>query len=235
MSSKRYLTYTVFIIPVSTKRHRSLLQGKFNRVICDEGHAVKTIRTKVHQSVATLRATYKWFLSATPMPNRVIDICGYLSLFHVPGFDTTPRHPDDYDESDSQNDPLYDYRFYSQKNPFPSPPPFYLLSPRRLAVVARQGSLTATAGFWILPVVLRLLCIQRRFGDAVSMDSKGKNHIIIGDDIPPGRIMTIDLKLPTKTQSRHDLTYSALIPLLKKADKSSEGTENIKEVAGKID
>lgn len=75
----------------------------------------------------------------------------------------------------------------------------------------------------------------RRCVNGLERQKKKKKKIIIGDDIPPGRIMTIDLKLPTKIQSRHDLAYSALIPLLKKGEKNSEGTDNIQGVAGKID
>ncbi|KAE8357262.1 P-loop containing nucleoside triphosphate hydrolase protein [Aspergillus caelatus] len=35
------------------------------------------------------------------------------------------------------------------------------------------------------------------------MDTKGKNSVTIESDIPPGRIMTIDLKFPATVQQRH--------------------------------
>lgn len=49
-------------------------------MVCDEGHSVKTIVSRVHQAVAALDATHVWFLSATPLFNRVTDLCGYVVL-----------------------------------------------------------------------------------------------------------------------------------------------------------
>jgi hypothetical protein len=58
-----------------------LLQATtFQRVICDEGHRVKTISSRQHQSVAKLTRQATWFLTATPMWNKPLDFCGYLSL-----------------------------------------------------------------------------------------------------------------------------------------------------------
>ncbi|KAJ5808611.1 hypothetical protein N7474_009880 [Penicillium riverlandense] len=41
---------------------------------------VKTIRTRLHQSVRLLRRNAIWFLTATPMWNKALDMCGYLAL-----------------------------------------------------------------------------------------------------------------------------------------------------------
>jgi hypothetical protein len=51
-------------------------------VVCDEGHAAKTIQTRVHQSVARLEAEHMWFLTATPLYNQAFDLCGYLAIFY---------------------------------------------------------------------------------------------------------------------------------------------------------
>ncbi|KAL4958616.1 uncharacterized protein BDV14DRAFT_206514, partial [Aspergillus stella-maris] len=61
-------------------RYNSSMGGRFIRVVCDEGHAVKTIRSRQHQSVALLQARHLWFLSATPMSNKPTDMLGYLTL-----------------------------------------------------------------------------------------------------------------------------------------------------------
>lgn len=62
------------------KTFDTLAAGWFGRVVANEGHAAKTIRTKVYQSVAQLGADHYWFLTATPMYNRAFDICGYLAI-----------------------------------------------------------------------------------------------------------------------------------------------------------
>ncbi|KAJ5765464.1 Helicase C-terminal [Penicillium odoratum] len=64
-------------------RHRfflSLLRARYQRVICDEGHRIKTISSRQHQSVAKLSRNVTWFMTATPMWNKPLDFCGYLSL-----------------------------------------------------------------------------------------------------------------------------------------------------------
>ncbi|GES64167.1 helicase, C-terminal [Aspergillus terreus] len=54
--------------------------GFFARVICDEGHSVKTIASRAHQAVTALDADHVWFLTATPLFNRITDLCGYVVL-----------------------------------------------------------------------------------------------------------------------------------------------------------
>ncbi|PKX97667.1 uncharacterized protein P174DRAFT_418610 [Aspergillus novofumigatus IBT 16806] len=58
------------------------LSGWFGRVVCDEGHAAKTIRTRVRQSVARLEAEHVWFFTATPLYNQAFNLCGYLAIFY---------------------------------------------------------------------------------------------------------------------------------------------------------
>ncbi|CAL5867784.1 uncharacterized protein PFLUO_LOCUS2004 [Penicillium psychrofluorescens] len=60
------------------KKHKAKIE--WERVVCDEGHRVKTIRTRLHQSVRLLTRRSIWFLTATPMKNRAFDMCGYLAL-----------------------------------------------------------------------------------------------------------------------------------------------------------
>jgi hypothetical protein len=56
------------------------MAGWFGRMVCNEGHAANTIRTRVHQAVARLEAQHAWFLTVTPLYNRTFDMCGYLAI-----------------------------------------------------------------------------------------------------------------------------------------------------------
>ncbi|PYH28338.1 uncharacterized protein BO87DRAFT_284985, partial [Aspergillus neoniger CBS 115656] len=62
------------------RTYQSCMTGYFDRFIADEAHHVKSIRSRNHQSLALLKVKFKWFLTATPMWNRAIDLCGYLVL-----------------------------------------------------------------------------------------------------------------------------------------------------------
>ncbi|KAJ5366986.1 Helicase C-terminal [Penicillium brevicompactum] len=59
----------------------SLIHYRFARLICDEGHRIKTIATRQHQSIYLLARDVTWLLTATPIWNRALDMCGFLNLF----------------------------------------------------------------------------------------------------------------------------------------------------------
>ncbi|RAH63631.1 hypothetical protein BO85DRAFT_434121 [Aspergillus piperis CBS 112811] len=89
--------------------------GLFGRVVADEGHMLKTISTRVHQSVARLGVPRQWFLTATPMINRVIDICGFLTILYTEEWDdiAAASPGSGYEESD---DLLAPYQQYAAKD-----------------------------------------------------------------------------------------------------------------------
>jgi len=57
----------------------------WNRVIYDEGHHLRDMSTKVHQSAAKLRSEINWFVTGTPIQNKVND---FYSLCALLGFQT---------------------------------------------------------------------------------------------------------------------------------------------------
>ena len=57
------------------ERAQSLLHGvTWHRVVLDEAHRIKSRNTGTAQSVFSLRSTYKWCLTGTPLQNRVGDL-----------------------------------------------------------------------------------------------------------------------------------------------------------------
>lgn len=53
-------------------KRATLFERKWDRIILDEGHAIKDKTSKRHQAACELAAdtTIKWILSATPMQNK---------------------------------------------------------------------------------------------------------------------------------------------------------------------
>jgi hypothetical protein len=51
-------------------------------VVCNEGHAAKTIQTRVHQLVARLEAEHVWFLIVTLLYNWAFNLYRYLAIFY---------------------------------------------------------------------------------------------------------------------------------------------------------
>ncbi|KIW77624.1 hypothetical protein Z517_10070 [Fonsecaea pedrosoi CBS 271.37] len=60
--------------------YTSLFAGLFYRVVYDEAHKVKNPKTMNAIAIEKLYAPKKWFITATPIVNRVSDLLGYLYL-----------------------------------------------------------------------------------------------------------------------------------------------------------
>ena len=85
---KRFLDPTsadVFIAPYSVllKVDTPLHRVRWDRVILDEGHEIRTLRTKRHGAIAALPADIRWIVSGTPVYNSMRDfvtLCSFLGL-----------------------------------------------------------------------------------------------------------------------------------------------------------
>ena len=197
---------------------------RFARVICDEGHRIKTIATR-HQSVYLLARDVTWFLTATPMWNRALDMCGFLNLFatylsHLAaasdGNDGTAASTD-IAASDprlannaQQSAKVEEHYDWSQKNlPTDSPLPYHLLQLENFAKLGRAGHLDADTGFAALPVVLRMTTLAREPG--FRMSGVNLSSITIGGDIPALTVTTVELRYLERYQAEHNPLHQAYV------------------------
>ncbi|KAG2421209.1 hypothetical protein HFD88_000825 [Aspergillus terreus] len=155
----------------TARAYRSTFAGASARVVADEAHAIKTIRTRNHQAVALLQADNFWGLTATPIWNRPIDLCGYLVLLYrdAAAEESATGRLDreavmeeflawvSADDAGQDDDPPYD-----------------LLAPQRLAVLAGRGDMTARQGLIVLPVILKMVCLARDIGDRIDISPWAK-------------------------------------------------------------
>ncbi|KAH3002676.1 hypothetical protein KXV52_000701, partial [Aspergillus fumigatus] len=199
------------------KRFDTHLSGWFGRVVCDEGHAAKTIRTRVHQSVARLEAEHVWFLTATPLYNRAFDLCGYLAIFYS-GLRRAGVLQEGGDD-DSEVDWFPHYKELADQAALPSPPPYRLLQPKAFVSLFRFGHLAPKEAYWALPGIMRMLCLRRDMGDPI--EAADPESGLIGDDIPPLRIMTIDLRNPPRIHEDHNTRFVKLLSEMKKGHGSA--------------
>lgn len=87
--------------------------------------------------------------------------------------------------------------------------PYKLLASAGLVRLAEQGGhLTAQSGYDALPIIFRLCMLPRQMGD-VTEDGQG-GTVVIGADIPPVRVMTIELCYSPENQTFHDQIYTIL-------------------------
>ncbi|KAH8247473.1 hypothetical protein KR038_005006, partial [Drosophila bunnanda] len=58
----------------------------WNRVILDEAHVIRNVKTNGCLSVCKLRARCRWALTGTPVQNRAIDVFALMQFLGVPNF-----------------------------------------------------------------------------------------------------------------------------------------------------
>lgn len=200
--------------------------GLFGRVVADEGHMLKTISTRVHQSVARLGVPRQWFLTATPMINRVIDICGFLTILYKEEWDDIAAA-----SPGSGNE---EYQQYAAQETT-EPAPLFLLSPNRFVKLIRKGHLEARAGHYVLKAIMPLICLRRDMGERMDID--GQRVCVIGGEIPPIKVGTVKLRYPPAVQEDHDLMYNGLTQRLKGVGGALEKltAEDIQGAGGTMD
>ena len=67
-------------------RNPSLVSGEWGRIICDEAHRIGNRATVAHELVSSVDANAKWFLTATPIVNRLENIQALLSLIGIENY-----------------------------------------------------------------------------------------------------------------------------------------------------
>jgi len=75
---------TVVVAPYSVVRDGELQKIGWDRVILDEAHEVRNIKSKTGVAVLALRAPIKWLVTGTPVFNSIKDFVGLCAILGVP-------------------------------------------------------------------------------------------------------------------------------------------------------
>jgi len=67
---------------------------KFHRIIFDECHYIKNQHTEIFQAVSRISSPVKWFLSGTPIMNKIHEMYPYLKLLGYKDINNIPRSED---------------------------------------------------------------------------------------------------------------------------------------------
>ncbi|KAM0677349.1 DNA repair protein rad16 [Binucleata daphniae] len=84
-NSKYHVILTTYGTVGSEMRRKDglLFKTKFFRIILDEAHYIKDIRTNVCSSVSNLDSEYRWGLTGTPVQNRVGDLYSLVRFLRL--------------------------------------------------------------------------------------------------------------------------------------------------------
>ncbi|KAI1615230.1 hypothetical protein EDD36DRAFT_462747 [Exophiala viscosa] len=131
------------------------------RCVCDETHKIKNARTRVFKAVDYLCAPLKWYDTARPLINSIIDLMGPLYLFWRDEFEDDHMTLDDFDLS-CDGLPVYsEDRIaivcapnYAEKYGDTLP---FLFNPRRYARMAHKDILHGEVAVNVVrPLLMRL-------------------------------------------------------------------------------
>jgi hypothetical protein len=164
-----------------------------------------------------LEAEHVWFLTATLLYNRAFDLCGYLAIFYS-GLRRAGVMQEGGDD-DSEVDWFREYKQLADQAVLPSPPPYRHLQPKAFVSLFRLRHLAPKEAYWALPGIMRMLCLRRDMGDPI--EAADPESGLIGDDIPPLRIMTIDLRNPPRIHKDHNTRFMKLLSEMKKGHGSA--------------
>ncbi|KAH8241298.1 hypothetical protein KR032_007453, partial [Drosophila birchii] len=64
----------------------ALFAVHWNRVILDEAHMIRNVKTVGCQCVCMLKARFRWALTGTPVQNRAFDVFALMQFLRVPNF-----------------------------------------------------------------------------------------------------------------------------------------------------
>jgi len=189
------------------RRLKTDLPAVFGIIIADESHKLKSVRTRTHQAVVLALPKNILLITATPTINRSVDLFGSLSIIWrhlhddlLEKLDFNPDEPpraeiQDFENAVSQFDKL------TTVNLLNLPQYIQFLYPATfLSLTNRERQLSISTAGRILPLILSLIQLRRVKGQEI--DVLGKT-VVIGSDIPPYRVTTIELEMSLEEYRRY--------------------------------
>ena len=191
--------------------------GRFSMAICDEAHYLKNSGTLVHKSVESAQLHSRWFVTATPMLNKVLDLHGFLSLIWRPQWELQLDdrveeegviYSDDFDptpffDTDDNVDNIHSL-WYAYKQGLR----LYVLNPKVFLRQSANGHFSAAIARTILPCILKLLQLRRTM--ATRIDLGDGVAIRPGETIPHYCIKTVELDFDPEQLNKYNSIYDKL-------------------------
>jgi hypothetical protein len=200
-------------VPLNTAENDNLktsdFTGVFARVIADEAHKLKNTTSHNHNVIDGLHAPYMWFLTATPMINRVDDLLGYLWLLwdQVWMRDVHGKYMGDLPQCYTEEYHRYFKRDHERDYGTDFPLGFenhrlYLLNPWWYKnLCGRTAGLSGNDARDVLGAILRM--IQVKVTPAMKMMVNGE-EIRVGASIKPCKTVSVELGSNKIEQRMHD-------------------------------
>lgn len=75
---------------------RTMFSVRWRRIILDEAHLIRNMKTRMARAVCDLDATSRWAVTGTPIQNHLSDLSGLLTFIRAYPYDDTKRFEADF-------------------------------------------------------------------------------------------------------------------------------------------
>lgn len=181
--------------------YEHLCQGIFGRIIVDEAHCLKGLRTKAHKSVVEAFADSTILMTGTPISNRLHDFAGMLRILWrdemEPVKSDIETSVETYTDAMEELQATFAGMTAEEKLSADNFSDFlYLLNPARFGRLARENdkqlAYHATGvGAAIIPPVFSLCVIARSQGSITQLGP----HQVVCAEIPSPIVKVVELKM----------------------------------------
>ena len=65
----------------------SIFQQSFERIVLDEAHVIRNVKSKTFRACLNLQAPHRWCLTGTPLPNKPADVQALLHFVRLEPLD----------------------------------------------------------------------------------------------------------------------------------------------------
>ncbi|KAJ5891285.1 uncharacterized protein N7473_007513 [Penicillium subrubescens] len=126
------------------------------------------------------------------------------------------------------------YKAWSEERVLPwefTKVPYALVNPAMLVKLVPNGNITPSLSHDCFPFLFRACIMMRSMGDQIiGLDRK---EIVIGAEIPPIKVMTVEVRYGLMNQLEHNARYRALIQALSSSGEVDDGANDLDQTAGR--
>lgn len=188
----------------------SQFTGVFGHVIVDEGHLTKTATRRINRSIRSLKAHYRWLITATPFFNRKEDILGLLKiLWHEEWLDEFTEE----DKKSIQKGLVNPYTVLNSLDPSDlrrrvalSPT---VATKMMRGAVTPEGEVDLVMLRRTLPLITGQILLRHTYGTQIP-DRHGNMPLEVGQSIPPYTITTVELQMTSAERHEHHTFFRVL-------------------------
>lgn len=203
-------------VSASNVKVKSIVEGFFRRVVCDEAHSIKNITTRSSLAVQALRCNTHILLTATPMINSSSDWLGLLQLLQP------TAHPkiDDWKRCKSTEQLLtYLETLFNDESEIYGE----VVNPELFVHLHNNGTSSPLFASFYLPLLYRTILLRREPGEEMLKDASTGETLTVCGNLPTLTLAEIHCRGSKHERAAYAKLYERSRKLLVKKSFDGDG------------